>query len=446
MNRLVGTIAFLLFVTKHAQAAYGSYGNYNSTTTTTTPSTVTPYQNTSVTLQAPLNDFALRLYKLILEDPSIAAQNFFYSPTSIVSALMLVYAGAKGDTKNEMTTALGLQDQVSQGVDVLASFQSILNVFRPGPVINGSAAYDLSLANRAYIEQTFDVLASYIRTIKTSLNSTLGLADFINKAEGARSEINQWVSQQTNSKITELLPQGSVNEFTRLVLVNAIYFKAAWADEFDERLTSKRPFTNLDGSTNQVDMMSKFKATMLYLDRAGEMGCALGVPAFQMVSIPYKSNELSLLIFLPRDASADGLRNFQQSIFSGFPDRFLSEARNRTIDSLILPKFTITTTLQPKDALQRNIFSGIFQLFNPDTADLTGISAVKPLFVSDIIHQAFIEVNERGTEAAAATSVLGSATSFNPDPVNFVADHPFIFVIRDERSGLVIFMGRVTKL
>ena len=384
---ILSIMCLCLIGCKPAQAGHNPYGNPASPPTPPSNVTSSPFPGDASVLRDPLNSFAFQLYRNILAaNPAASSANLFYSPTSIVSALMLVYAGAKGNTKMELTTAFNLRNQLNQGVDILGSFQSVIGLFRPGPVINGTVAYDLSLANRAYIEQTLDVFASYISTITAKLNSTVGLVDFINNAEAARSDINQWVAQQTNNKITDLLAAGSVDRSTRLVLVNAIYFKAAWADIFDERLTGKGQFTNLDGSTSQVDMMSKSEEMLTYFDSSAAVNVNLGLPAFQMVSIPYKSNRLSLLVFLPRDVS--GLTQLEASFSSAAPlNAILKAARNESINNLNLPKFTIKSTLEPKNALQS---IGINKAFDEKQADLTGISAAKPLFVSDIIHQSFI--------------------------------------------------------
>ena len=352
--------------------------------------------------------------------------NLFFSPYSISTALAMTYAGARSQTETEMAAVLHFplsQDRFHPAMGGLIS--SINSPERTG--------YTLRVANRLWGQQGMEFQPSFLDTTRQHYGAELAEVDYIFHTEDARQTINRWVEDQTEQKIRDLIPQGALSSDTRLVLTNAIYFLRDWKHPFNESATRDRSF-HLDATdTISVPMMRQTRR-FRYME----------TDDFQLLDLPYENDELSMLLLLPRER--DGLSSFEAS----FSDELLQESidQMRYVDvSVSLPKFTMTQDFELKDTL---VEMGMASPFT-DAADFSGISSESELKISKVIHKAFIQVDEQGTEAAAATAVIMDAfvTSipvFPPLPPEvFNADHPFAFLIRDNQTDSILFMGRVME-
>jgi serpin B len=291
----------------------------------------------------------------------------------------------------------------------------------------GKGKYELRVANALWGQKGYGFLKEFLNLIETDYGGCLNEVDFVTAVEPARKIINDWVESQTNSKIKKLIPEGVLDSMTRLVLTNAIYFKGNWARQFKKEKTQNAPFTLLNGNKVDVPMMSQ-TADFNYIQ----------TESFQGLELPYVNNELSMIILLPK--KLDGLPEFEGTVTINNLSKWLNELRKREV-IVFVPKFKMTSQFGLADVLKA---MGMTNAFVPDVADFSGINGKRDLFISAVIHKAYVEVNEEGTEAAAATGVVMKLTSAGPTqtPV-FRADHPFLFVIRDNHSGSILFIGRV---
>ncbi|XP_051731590.1 leukocyte elastase inhibitor-like [Ctenopharyngodon idella] len=366
--------------------------------------------------------FALDLYRAL--SASSSEGNMFFSPLSISAALSMVYLGARGDTAEEMAKVLSF----SSVSDVHSHFESLTSS------INGpSASYILRLANRLYGEKTFSFLPEYLDSTLKLYHADLQAVDFIGASEDSRQLINKWVEEQTENKIQNLLKPGTVTGMTRLVLVNAIYFKGNWLHIFEARRTEEMPFKINQNESRPVEMMYQKKK---FLFRC--------IPEYklQVLELPYKQ-ELSMLILLPnetQDGSDPLLKLESELTLDKLLDWTNTDEMTTWMDIRVhLPKFKLEVESSLSKILQEMGMSSVFQ---ETKADLAGMSSQDGLFISAVVHKAFVEVNEEGTEAAAATGfILGSCAS-KQDPQNFTADHPFIFFIRHNPTNSILFLGR----
>uniref|UniRef100_A0A131YV81 Serpin B n=1 Tax=Rhipicephalus appendiculatus TaxID=34631 RepID=A0A131YV81_RHIAP len=354
--------------------------------------------------------------------------NIFFSPFSISAALSMALAGARNKTAKELSTVLRVPDDV-QIHNHFSDFFSKLPSY--------AADVKLHIANRMYCEQTFPVLASYLSLLRKSYGATIESVDFKNDHETVRLQANAWVERETESKIRDLLPGGSVNNCTTLILINAIYFKGLWASQFSPDATRPSDFHLDSKSKKEVDMM-------FHKDGYSTARCEeLDVEA---IEIPYRGDKTSMVILLPNDVeglskleerlTASKLANLLDNLcgFCGFADV-----------ELYLPKFKLEQAISLREVLQE---MGIKDFFSSD-ADLSAISEKKKLAASEVVHKAFVEVNEEGTEAAAATALVMvecCMSSLPPRTYKFIVDRPFMFVIRSREPDLVLFMGSVRDL
>lgn len=355
-------------------------------------------------------EFALDLYAKVRAKDG----NLFLSPYSISTALGMTYAGAKGDTASQMQKALHFPSAADQ---LNPAFRALIDQTKP------SKGYQLSVANALWCQLNTNFLDTYLSTAEKDYHAALKALDF-GKTEEARQTINTWVEKQTQDKIKELFKPGVLTPDTKLVLTNAIYFKGDWATKFKKDATKEEPFTAGSGKLT-VPMMHQ-KETFGYLDD----------PAFQALEMPYVGKELSMVVFLPK--KADGLADFEQSLTASKLDGYLGKLREQEV-IVSFPRFKMTSEFKLNDELKS---LGMSDAFNEAAADFSGITGKKNLFISAVVHKAFVEVNEEGTEAAAATGVVIRPTSVRLDNI-FKADHPFFFVIRDKRNGSILFMGRL---
>jgi serpin B len=363
------------------------------------------------------NAFALDLYARLRTEEG----NLFFSPYSISSALAMTYAGAKGDTAAEMARTLHFP---ADAETLHASYAALLNQLNDGGKDRG---YQLTVANALWGQKGHPFLNPFLTLVRDRYRAGLSELDFQGNPDEARQVINTWVEEKTQDRIKDLLPRGSLDRTTRLVLTNAIYFKGDWASRFDKRATFDQKFTTGTGQAVQVPMMHQ----------TGKYGY-LDADTFQALEMPYQGKDLAMVVLLPR--KTDGLAEFEKTLTADNLTGWVKQLRETKLD-VALPKFKMTRRFSLKGTLSA---MGMPLAFSKES-DFSGMDGSRNLYISEVFHQAFVDVNEEGTEAAAATGVVVKARSLAPRMPRFVADHPFVFLIRDVRSGSVLFMGRVVN-
>lgn len=366
--------------------------------------------------------FALELFHTLSE--SNPTGNIFFSPFSISSALAMVFLGTKGSTAAQLSKTFHF-DSVE---DVHSRFQSL-----NAEVSKRGASHTLKLANRLYGEKTYNFLPEFLTSTQKMYGADLAPVDFQHASEDARKEINQWVKGQTEGKIPELLAVGVVDSMTKLVLVNAIYFKGMWEEKFMKQDTTDAPFRLNKKNTKSVKMM--YQKKKFFFGYISDLKC-------KVLEMPYQGGELSMVILLPEDIEDEstGLKKIEEQITLEKLREWTKRGNLENIDVHVkLPRFKIEESYILNSNLGR---LGLQDLFNSSKADLSGMSGSRDLFISKIVHKAFVEVNEEGTEAAAATAGIATFCMLLPEE-EFTADHPFVFFIRHNPTANVLFLGRV---
>jgi serpin B len=366
---------------------------------------------------AALNRFAFRIYHQIA---SKSQDNIAFSPFSISAALAMTHAGARGQTAEEIRKALDLP-QNEQYV------HSLLGSLWKG--VSGEG-YLLRIANRLWGQIGKPFLPQFLRITKDMFGAELAAADFTSCADMVREEINTWVEKITAEKIRDLLAPGVLNYLTRLVLVNAVYFKGEWTSRFDAGCTTDAPF--------YVEQLTTVRASLMYQQAVFSYAA---VPDVQILSLPYGDKRLSMLVLLPSRES--GISGLEQRLSENAVAEWVDELQGEEVE-VFLPRFKMETDFRLEQVLQA---IGIRLAFQEREADFSGINGSQDLYLSAAIHQAFIEVNEEGTEAAAATAMtagIPQCVGWSPPAIPvFRADRPFVFLIRENHSGAILFMGRV---
>jgi serpin B len=363
------------------------------------------------------NAFAFALYGQLRNRNG----NLFFSPESISTALAMAYAGARGNTASEMAKTLHFTLPQPQLNPAMGALLSDLNAVHDG--------YQLTVANALWAQQGYNFLDTFLQLLKTDYGAGLNQVDFKGATEAARVTINRWVEQKTQDKIMDLLQPGTLAPSTRLVLTNAIYFKGDWQTQFDKAQTRDEDFYPSQTQTKKLAFMHR-EDGLNYFDGG----------TFQLLELPYKNKELSLIVLLPKDRS--GLPALEQSLTAASTQQWLSQVVQRDKVIVALPKFKSTQQFELGGTLGA---MGMAEAFS-GSADFSGMTGKRDLAISDVIHKAYIDVNEEGTEAAAATAVGFRALAMRgpvEQPPVFRADHPFIFLIRDNRSSSILFMGRM---
>ncbi len=364
--------------------------------------------------------FAFNLYQALKGTEG----NLFYSPYSISEALAMTYGGARGSTEQQMAAAL--QFKLSQN-QLHPAFNNLdLELAKRGQGAKGKdeKGFRLNVINAIWGQRDFPFKSDYLDLLAQNYGAGLRVLDFIKSPEPSRGTINQWVSDQTEGKIKDLLPQGSISDLTRLVLTNAIYFNAAWLFPFDAKATSSGPFHPLTGGDVTVPMM---KQTKTYSYVKGNN--------YQAVELPYDGRELSMVIFLP---AAEQFKAFEAALNGQQVRDIIASIKPQQV-VLTMPRFKVESQFSMKKTLSD---LGMQVAFT-EQADFSGMDGRKDLLISDVVHKAFVSVDEAGTEAAAATGVIVGVTSAPPQQVVVTLDHPFIFLIRDIKTGAILFIGRV---
>jgi serpin B len=357
--------------------------------------------------------------------------NVIFSPFSISTALAMTYAGARGTTEEQMASALRWMLGQSELHPAFNKLDLLLSSRSAGP--SQTLNYDegegerpkLNIANSLWGERQFEFLQEYLDTIALNYGAGLRLVDFMNDPEGARVAINDWVSEETEERIKDLIPPGAINDLTRLVLANAIYFNASWLEPFDVERTADGPFHLIGGSEVTVPLMEATLRTN-YTELDG----------VQAVELRYFGSEASFVILLPEEGEFE---SFEQSLDGDTIDELIGSFSAHDVD-LKMPKFEFESTVGLRELLQS---LGMEAPFDPDEADFSGMAPQgENLYVSDVFHKAFISLDESGTEASAATAVIVGLTSAFPQ-AEVTADRPFIFLNRDKTTDTILFMGRV---
>jgi serpin B len=368
------------------------------------------------------NTFAFDLYQKVMSEPG----NLFYSPHSISMALAMLHAGARGNTERQMEQALSFVLPQSRLHPALNKLDLELESRGKGKKAADGKAFRLKVVNALWGQRGYSFLPGYLDVLALNYGAGLRLLNFVDQPETSRLAINDWVEQQTEQRIKDLLPPGSITPLTRMVLTNAIYFNAAWAESFEKEATQETSFNRLDGSTVQVKMMRDTK-------RAGYVE-GQGVKA---VALPYDGDELSMVVIVP---DAGTFASFEQALDRATVDKII---RSLSWDQMVkvgLPRFEFTKPLNLVPPLQA---IGMTDAFQPGEADLSGIDGTRKLVVTGVLHKAFVKVNEAGTEAAAATAIIAGGAAAPTKTAELIADRPFIFLIRDHRTGAILFVGRV---
>jgi serpin B len=391
--------------------------------------------------------FALNLYSQLATNSG----NLFFSPYSISTCLAMLYAGASGNTEQQMSQVLGFGTNQQQFASLFGELQAELEADQQ------TNAIELNLANALWVQEGFPFLPSFLETATNQYQANIGQADFISEASEVTDEINNWVAQETWNKIQNIVPPGAINSSTRLVLANAIYFLGVWTTSFEETNTTTQPF-HLSGTTFvEAPLMHQpflvdgngNPITFNYMNNWwwGGLGYIIPTNGFQALELPYGNNQLpygnnqlSMVILLP--SQVDGLGQLEQQLSPAFLSNVVGQMRPQPVE-IFLPRFTLESTFDLTHTLAA---MGMPDAFTPGVADFSGIDGNTDLFVTFVLHKAWGQVNEAGTQAAAATVVgVGRGYSGGPPPPVFRADHPFLFLIRDTQTGSVLFLGRLTN-
>ena len=371
--------------------------------------------------------FAAAFYQQIRQKEG----NIIYSPFSISLALSMTLAGAESTTEQAMMEALQYSLPESQ---VHQAFNALLLAIEASeqekPEESEGSEFQLNIANSIWGQSGFPFMSDFLDVLAKHYGAGMYNVDYITNPESARELINQWIEDETEDKIQDLIPPGAITELTRLVLANAIYFNGSWRFPFDEGATHPVPFQLLDGTEATVDMMKLSGESLAYT--AGD--------AFQAVQLPYLSPDFVMTVLVPDEGAFD---DFEAALDTEKIKEISANLMWQLLN-LEMPKFDFETSTNAKDPLAA---LGMAEAFQSDAADFSGITDVEDLFISDVLHKATITVDEEGTEAAAATVVIMRAKSAPEpeEPISLVIDRPFLFMIQHQPTGTILFMGRVLE-
>ena len=364
------------------------------------------------------NTFALNLYGTLSDGEG----NLFFSPFSISQALAMTLAGARGETERQMMEVLHYELPQSALHPSFNALDRELASRGRGLQVEENQFFELNIANAIWGQQGYEFLPDFLDVLAENYGAGLRPVDFAGAPEESRARINDWVSEETQDKIRDLLPFGAVDSNTRLVLTNAIYFNASWQWPFDKQLTRELPFHLAGGSVVEVPMMTETSRDFYgYFKGNG----------YQAVDVPYSSGEMSMTILLPAEGT-----------FGEFEDSLSAQALKRIFDDIEIGHISLTMPLFELES-EFSLDKTLAEMGMPDAfgaeADFSGMTGTRELWVSKVVHKAFVSVDEEGTEAAAATA----AVLLESGPTLVTVDRPFIFLIRDRATGAVLFLGRV---
>ena len=365
--------------------------------------------------------FALELYQQLGQEDG----NLFYSPYSISLALAMTYAGARGETGQQMADTLHFILSQDRLHPALNSLDLELSQRGEGAKGKDGEGFRLNIVNAIWGQKDYHFLPAFLDLLAENYGAGLRTLDFANAPEESRITINNWVSDQTENRIEDLIPRGLIDALTRLVLTNAIYFNAAWQHPFNEDVTEDGPFYLLDGGQVTVPMMRQTES----------FGYAQG-DGYQVVELPYDGRELSMVILLPQPGRFE---RFEGSLDAQWVNAIVEELEPGRV-ALTMPRFEFESAFSLNEILAA---MGMPVAFSGG-ADFSGMTGNTDLFISDVVHKAFVSVDEAGTEAAAATAVVMKLTAApGTSPVQVTVDRPFVFLIRDIETGTILFVGRI---
>ena len=370
--------------------------------------------------------FALSFYNQIRQ----ANDNIIFSPISLSVALSMAMAGAQSDTQAGMINALSFSLPEAEIYPTLNALLLVINKSEQKSMGDSEGnKFQLNIANSIWGQAGFTFHQDYLDLLARNFGTGIYTVNFSAQPEQAREAINQWVEDETQEKISDLISPGGINTLTRLVLANAIYFKGSWLHPFNKKETLKAPFYALDGSKLEVDMMHLGGERLAYAH--GEN--------YQAVNLPYYSSDFSMTIILPEQGA---FNTFEEDLRAENLYAILNSLTSQRVD-FRMPKFDYESTINANDPL---ISLGMSDAFNPDAANFSGITDEDELYITDVLHKATITVDEEGTEAAAATAVIMGIRSMEPgEPISLTIDRPFIYLIQHIPTGSILFFGRVTE-
>ncbi|MEX0776608.1 MAG: serpin family protein [Phycisphaeraceae bacterium] len=401
-------------------------------------------ENDARELAACSNSFGINLYQHLATGPG----NVFISPHSMHAVLSMTLLGAKGPTAEQIASVLTLVTMehlpAQDGLPAPWIKKLMPEMIQAYPLLLGGTpnmaginpreddkdrGFQLKTVNTVWAQKGYPFRKEYLDSLKGTFDSGLREVDFVQDPEGSRTTINAWVQEETKDKIKDLLPKGIIDQLTRLVLTNAVYFKADWISPFAKEATKDAPFTLADGKSVDVPTMHQ-AAHFQYFENV----------AVQGVTLPYQGKQVSMTIVLPRKAA--GLAEVEKDLTADGLGNWIKDAKRRKV-VLALPRFKFESSYDMIPPLKK---LGMVDAFVPGKADFSGIDGTRELYVTAVVHKTFVAVDEKGTEAAAATAVvIGLRSAPMPEEtVEFKADHPFMFVIRHEPTGTILFMGRMT--
>ncbi|RNA27829.1 squamous cell carcinoma antigen 2 [Brachionus plicatilis] len=376
-----------------------------------------------MSLSDSLNSFTHKLFNQLNAGKD---DNFFISPFSISTALAMCYAGAKCETASQLKDLLSLTNLDDE--KILSLNQELIS-----SVNNLSGDVVIKTANKLYPKQSYEILSKYLSLVQKNFHADVESLNYDNAEESANT-INRWVSEQTNDKIRNLIDPNSINGLTRLILVNAIYFKGNWDLKFDSNLTTEKDFHLTDGSTKKVQMMKSNKK-FRYIYKPAQIDA-------DICELPYTGQNISMTIILPHQGHS--LEQVEKQLNDSVLHQIMTLEIPREKINLQVPKFK----LEFKTELSNHFKSmGANLPFDESRADFSGITSdPQGLYISEVVHQAVVEVNEEGTEAAAATGVIMmTRMAIMLEPANFICDRPFLFLIHEKKHNSILFFGKYTK-
>ncbi|MBW6479572.1 MAG: serpin family protein [Bacteroidales bacterium] len=377
-----------------------------------------PYNTQAMTQE--LTNFSFDLFSNLSNQ--YPQQNFSFSPVSLNMALAVIYSGAMADTRNEIADLMGFEK------DAEIFHTNWFHYFSGFARLETDTLLDFNLANRVFVEQTYPVLDSYRRDVQTFHGGAFEQMDFISNAGQAEQRINAWAEEMTRQRIKDLIPQGTLDHMTRMVLANAIYIKSDWRHPFEEENNIQKEFHAINGRIETAEFMTQRESRIPYLQLDDR----------KVIQLPYTSPHLSLMIILPEEKAVKDISTY-------IPD---AEQYKEIIDNLRredvymeIPKFKLESQFSLSDHLKE---MGMEKAFD-SRADFSGIGGQRDLFISAILQKVFFEIDEKGSEAAAATAIIVTTTALMPgfeEPKEFIADRPFIFILKENQFNTPLFVGQ----
>jgi len=369
-----------------------------------------------------LTNFSFNLYSnLIKAEPQ---KNYSFSPVSLNLAMGMAYAGAEGKTADDISNVMGFYRDKQYFLLSISEYMDLLDKIAKDSLV------EFRLANKIYLEQTYKILPTYQAVIEKYFDGAFKLADFINNAQKEAKNINSWVEKLTNNKIKNLIPEGTLSPSTAMVLVNAIYINSDWKHQFKKERTQKKDFFLSEKEKLETDFMIQKIKKIKYAE----------INSYKAIEMEYVNRDLSLLFILPDESNID---NISDVVLNGEQYKQICYSLNYEEVHIEIPKFKIESSFNLSQMLKKMGMSSAFS-----NADFSGISKNNNLQISQVLQKVFFEVDEKGTEAAAATAMIVHTTALiqNPDPTyEFIANRPFFYVLKENKYNTPLFIGQFVK-